>query len=134
MSRDPTTWMWAQACEMLDQAERLHRRFFQLHRLAASRPAFEPPVDIMETADLVRITVVLPGIPPEAIEVAVADDTLVVSGERPLAFDPDTTVIHRLEIPYGRFERQIPLPPGRYRIGEPEHRLGCLTITLHKIP
>ena len=31
--RFPTDWMWAQACEVIDEAERMHRQFF---RLAAS--------------------------------------------------------------------------------------------------
>jgi HSP20 family molecular chaperone IbpA len=124
--------MWAQACEMLEQAERLHRRFFQVHRLIASRPAWEPPVDIIETGDAIVITVVLPGVSPDAITVAVADDALVVSGERTLNFAPDTAVIHRLEIPYGRFERRIQLPPWRLRPGEPSYGNGCLTIPLFK--
>jgi HSP20 family protein len=132
MSRDPTTWMWAEACAMLEQAERLHRRFFQPHRLAAARPAFEPPVDITETADLIRITVVLPGIPPETVQISVAGEVLSVTAERPLPCDADTTAIHCLEIPYGRFERHIRLPEGRFRIGEPVCVHGCLTVLLHK--
>ncbi|MGX2039045.1 Hsp20/alpha crystallin family protein [Methylocaldum sp. MU1018] len=132
MSHGPTTWMWAQACEMLEQAERLHRRFFQVHRLAASRPAWEPPVDIIETGDALTITVVLPGVPPEAIDVAVTEDMLVVSGERSLNIAPDAAVIHRLEIPYGRFERRIQLPPWRLRPGDPIYADGCLTIPLFK--
>lgn len=132
MPRDPTTWMWAQACEMLEQAERLHRRFFQLHRLTGSRPVWEPPVDVTETHDQFKIIVILPGVPPENIDVTRIDDVLVVSGNKPLDFEPDTTVIHRLEIPYGRFERHIRLPTGRFRIGTPVVANGCLTIPLYK--
>ncbi|CAI8836278.1 Hsp20/alpha crystallin family protein [Methylocaldum szegediense] len=132
MLHGPTTWMWAQACELLEQAERLHRRFFQVHRLIASRPAWEPPVDIIETSDAIIITVVLPGVSPDAITVAVAEDSLVVSGERTLNITPDTAVIHRLEIPYGRFERRIQLPPWRLNPGEPNYANGCLTIPLFK--
>jgi HSP20 family protein len=132
MPRDSRLWMWAQACEMLDQAERLRRRFFQPHRPVASRPAWEPPVDIVETRDQFRITIVLPGVPPEAIEVAVLNGLLVVSGYKPLSLDPDASVIHCLEIPYGRFERHIPLPAEPFRIGEPVCEHGCLTISLHK--
>ncbi len=132
MPHGPTTWMWAQACEMLEQAERLHRRFFQVHRLIASRPAWEPPVDIIETGDAIVITVVLPGVSPDAIKVAVAEDALVVSGERTLNIAPDTAVIHRLEIPYGRFERRIQLPLWHLHPGEPSYANGCLTIPLFK--
>ena len=28
-SRDPRIWMWAEALDMMDKAERMHRQFFQ---------------------------------------------------------------------------------------------------------
>jgi HSP20 family protein len=43
------------------------------------------------------------------------------------------TVIHRLEIPYGRFERRIELPPGRYDAVRRELIDGCLTLALRKL-
>ena len=30
MTRDPRAWMWAEACEFLDRADRLQRQFFVL--------------------------------------------------------------------------------------------------------
>ena len=27
-ANDPARWMWAEACELIDQAERLQRQFF----------------------------------------------------------------------------------------------------------
>ena len=133
MPRDSRLWMWAQACEILEQAERLHRRFFEPHRPVASRPAWTPPVDIVESPDWLRVTIVLPGVPPETIEVAILDGVLVVSGNKPLAIDPETTLIHCLEIPYGRFERQIPLPAGHFRLAEPVCEHGCLILALRKL-
>ncbi len=132
MPRDSRLWMWAQACEVLEQAERLHRRFFEPQRPVASRPTWEPPVDIIESRDLLRITIVLPGVPPDAIKVTVRDGVLIVSGNKPLAIDPDIAVIHCLEIPYGRFERNILLPAGHFQMGEPICEHGCLTLVLHK--
>ena len=43
-----------------------------------------------------------------------------------------TAIIHRLELPQGRFERHIPLPPGVY--GKPRTVVanGCLVIYLPK--
>ncbi|MGZ8243760.1 Hsp20/alpha crystallin family protein [Methylomagnum sp.] len=134
MPRESRLRMWAQACEMLDEAERLHRRFFQPQRLTACRPVWEPPVDIVECHGEISITVVLPGVPHEAIEATVIDEVLVVSGERPLAIDPEAALVHCLEIPYGRFERHIPLPTGRFRIGDPVYEHGCLTIILYRTP
>jgi HSP20 family molecular chaperone IbpA len=42
-------------------------------------------------------------------------------------------VIHRLELPYGRFERRIELPPGRYEVVQRELIDGCLTLSLRKL-
>lgn len=132
-SRDPTAWMWVQACEMLEKAERLHKQFFQLHRISAKCPAWEPPVDIFETEDKIKIVVVLPGVPKERVDVISHDGMLTISGERPLPIDPTATLIHRLEIPYGRFERHIKLPPGDYEVEQSKLINGCLTLSLHKV-
>lgn len=45
-SRNPTDWMWAQACDLVEQAERMHRQFFQLSGAGASRAVWQPPVDV----------------------------------------------------------------------------------------
>ena len=47
-------WMWAEACEMLTRAERLHRQFFQPARGGAQTPTWEPPADVVETDREVR--------------------------------------------------------------------------------
>ena len=46
--RDPIGSMWAEACELLGQAERLQRQFFRLDRPRGARAAWEPPVDVFE--------------------------------------------------------------------------------------
>ena len=48
------------------------------------------------------------------IEAAIDGAFLVIAGERDLPRELRTAVIHRLELPQGRFERRVPLPPGRY--------------------
>jgi hypothetical protein len=45
---DAGDWMWAQACDMLEEAERMHRRFFRLAPATATQAAWEPPVDVFE--------------------------------------------------------------------------------------
>ena len=42
-------------------------------------------------------------------------------------------MIHRLELPYGRFERRIELPPGRFDVVRRELVDGCLTLGLRKL-
>ena len=46
--RDLEAWMWAEACEALTRAERLHREFFRLGP-PSRQPSWEPPIDIIET-------------------------------------------------------------------------------------
>ena len=36
---DPSDWMWAQAVDLIGQAERLHRQFFHLRATERSRRA-----------------------------------------------------------------------------------------------
>lgn len=131
-SRDPEIWMWAEACELIERAERLHRQFFQLGRSRARGPTWEPPVDVFEADGELRILVALPGVNSAQIEVIADAGVLVVAGERriPIA---SQAIIHRLEIPYGRFERRIDLPPGLFEIGRREVADGCLLISLHKL-
>jgi HSP20 family protein len=77
--------MWADACEMLSRAERLHRQFFEPRRSAASRlPVWQPPADVLETEREVLVIVALPGVDPGAVEAAIEDGALVVAGRRAL--------------------------------------------------
>ncbi len=127
-NRDPSRLMWAEACEMLDRANRLQRQFFR----PRSAAAWEPPVDIYETARDLWIVVALPGVGADQLEIAVADGMVVVAGERRLPVEA-RAVIHSLEIPHGRFERRIPLPAGHYRLDSRELADGCLVIGLGKL-
>ncbi len=130
--RDPKTWMWAEALELLERAERLHRQFFHLALSPARSPSWEPPVDLFETEDRLWILVALPGVPPELVQVNVDTGTLVISGERPIPVECRNAVIHRLEIPHGRFERRIEMPAGHYSFVQQEMVHGCLLIGLRK--
>jgi HSP20 family molecular chaperone IbpA len=125
--------MWAEACELLERAERLHRQFFRFGTSPARRPAWEPPVDIFETERDLSIVVALPGVMPEQVEVGIQGDTLVVMGERHLPRVAQGAVIHQLEIPHGRFERRIALPPARFEFDRQELAYGCLLLVLRKV-
>ena len=134
MVRDnPQGWMLSEAIETLARAERLHRQFFQLQR-SARQPAWEPPVDVIETGREVLILVALPGVDPAQVEVVLEDSHLVVTGRRVLPAELRTAVIHRLELPQGRFERRIALPSGRYSSVRRHAAHGCLIFSLDKGP
>jgi HSP20 family molecular chaperone IbpA len=128
--------MWSEACEMLARAERLHREFFRPVRsptlAPASVPTWEPPVDVLETGREVLVLVALPGVDPDRVEVAIEGDELMVVGTRVLPPELRTAMIHRLELPQGRFARRVRLPAGRYAGVRRSTVHGCLAVTLQK--
>jgi HSP20 family protein len=124
--------MWSEACDMLARAERLHRELFAPARSVARRPVWEPPADVLETEREVLVMMALPGVDPDEVEALIDSADLVVSGVRALPVPFQTAVIHRLELPQGRFERRIRLPAGRYSSVRRASTHGCLLITLQK--
>ena len=130
-SNFPRYWMWSEAFETLARAERMNRQFV---RPAAPRSqvAWEPPVDVLETERMVLVLVALPGVDPGEVAARIEVDELVVSGTRAYPAEMRTAVIHRLELPQGRFERRVRLPTGRYTAIERSSANGCLLITLTK--
>jgi HSP20 family protein len=99
--------MWSEALSMLDRAERLQRQFFT-HAAAA----WEPPVDVLESEDGLTLQVALPGVRADSITIGIEPAGVTISALRAFPCRGDTTQVHRIEIPYGRFERHIGLPLG----------------------
>jgi HSP20 family protein len=133
MARDMQSWMWAEALELLDRAERMQRALFWPTSGRQHAACWEPPVDLFESEGQLWIQVALPGVKPDQVEARIEKDALVVAGERLLPLPRGAGTIHRLELPYGRFERRLGLPPGHYELGRRELADGCLTITLRKL-
>ncbi len=124
----PRYWMWSEAFEMLARAERMHRQFFQ----PSSSASWEPPVDVLETERAVLVLVALPGVDLEEVKALINQGELLVAGTRTYPAEFMTATIHRLELPQGRFERRIRLPPGRYGAVHRSASNGCLVVTLEK--
>ncbi len=118
---------------MLDRAERLQREFFQLSVERERGPTWQPPVDIIETEHELAVIVALPGVRPLDVGVAVEDGTLVISAVRSLPHAGSGSVIRRLEIPHGRFERRVVLNGGTLRLERRDFVNGCLLLTFRKI-
>lgn len=132
MADFPHNWMWSEACDMLTRAERMHREFFRPAGPGARAPSWQPPIDMLETEREVLILIALPGVEPDRVEAVIDGSDLVVGGARVLPPELRTAVIHRLELPQGRFERRIPLPAGRYSAVHRAQVHGCILITLEK--
>ena len=105
---------------------------------SSSRPgspssvAWEPPVDILETERAVLVLIALPGVDFDEVKAAINQGELLISGCRTYPKEMRTAIIHRLELPQGRFERRIRLPAGRYSAIHRSEFNGCLLITLEK--
>ena len=131
MSGDPRNWMWSEALQMLARAERLHRDLFSPSGHAAV--SWEPPVDVLETEDAVLVLAALPGVDAKQVQLVIRDGVLLIAGARVLPRELRTAIIHRIELPQGRFERQVRLPAGTY--GPPVSAVadGCLIVKLPKV-
>lgn len=100
---------------------------------------FHPGLDMYETASSLVIKLELAGVQPDKINVEIsADDRyLTVEGDRnePHEDHQDRLRCHHLEIYYGKFRREIPLP-GNIRLDREQiharYRDGFLLITLPK--
>ncbi|HEX3912929.1 MAG TPA: hypothetical protein VHW71_05435 [Steroidobacteraceae bacterium] len=124
------SWMWAEACALLEEAERKHRHFFELISTPSIRPMWEPPADIFAHGSSLHVIVALPGARADEVTVQIT----------PTGLQIDTTVapppvnaamkLVRLEIPYGRMRRRIELPPGSYVLSERRLERGCLHLHL----
>ena len=128
--RDPR-WIWAEALELFREAGQIQRRFFQLG--ASEAPAWEPAVDLYETAEGLTLEIALPGVAPDSMEIVLDSGAVVVRGERGFPVEQQRAVIYRLELPYGRFERRIPLPAGQYQLTDRRLENGCLTLALRRL-
>lgn len=123
-------WMWVEACEVLDRADRLQRQFLRYLGPGADAAIWEPPVDIQESAEGLILLFALPGVVPEEISLRLEPTELVVSAMRPLKLGSPDAVIRRLEIPHGRFFRRIPLTGVPLKLTSSRYENGCLEVRL----
>ncbi len=70
-----------------------------------------PEVDVVESAEAVRVLVEVPGVRPEDLAVEISGDRLTVAGTKSApAAAPDRARYHRMERSRGAFSREIRLP------------------------
>jgi HSP20 family protein len=94
-----------------------------------------PPADLYETADTVVIRLALPGAEGASLSVTIADESVTIRGESPPPGPlwEERTAVHWQEIPFGRFERTVPLPvPVNPAASRAQFKNGLLDVTLAK--
>jgi HSP20 family protein len=94
---------------------------------------FAPKADLAETDAAYELTVDLPGIKPEDVNVEIRDGGLWISGTRKEEKEEKGKTFHRLERSYGEFRRLIPLAGGvdADKV-EAEYKDGVLKVTVPK--
>jgi len=96
----------AQMSPMLAQALGLHGQQQGSDRATAWAPA----LDISERKDAYLVTVELPGVETDDLDITMEDGLLTIQGERHFAHDSSEQQFHRVERRYGAFRRSITLP------------------------
>jgi HSP20 family protein len=98
----------AQMSPMLAHALGLHGQ--QQGSGRATTTAWAPALDISERKDAYLVTVELPGVQADDLQITLEDGLLTIQGERHFAHDSSEQQFHRVERCYGAFRRSITLP------------------------
>jgi HSP20 family protein len=97
----------AQMSPMLAHALGLHA---QQGGGRSTTTAWAPALDISERKDAYLVTVELPGVETDDLQITLEDGLLTIQGERHFAHDSSEQQFHRVERRYGAFRRSITLP------------------------
>jgi HSP20 family protein len=97
------------------QMDRLFAHALGLHgqwqsATGAATPAWAPALDIAERTDAYLVTVELPGVKLDDLQITLEDGLLTIQGERHFAHDSSKEQVHRVERCSGAFRRAITLP------------------------
>lgn len=91
--------------------------------------------DLAESQDGLTVTMDLPGIKADEVDISVSGNVLTVRGERKEESDRSEKNYHYTERQYGSFERQVQLPPSADADKvDATFKDGVLTIEIAKRP
>ena len=96
--------------------------------------ACQPPSDVVEVDDSVRVLLEIPGVPVSSVQVRVVGNRIEVTGEKMTDFPVGETSFLCLERIFGKFQRAFEVR-GSVNLGEVSARManGILVITIPKI-
>lgn len=121
----------------LEEMERMRRRLGELMEEAETgrdgEEMIEPLADVQETDGEIIVTMDLPGMDKEDVDIALSSDELSVVAQRKTETDMAEGNFHQRERSYRRFERTISLPAG-VKADEARAKLesGVLKISIPK--
>jgi HSP20 family protein len=98
-----------------------------------SPSVFQPSLDVVDEGRALRITVELPGMSREDVELTLDDGALTIKGEKRTDASSDEKGCYRTERAYGYFQRIVPLPSNIAREGiEAQFEKGVLSVRIPK--
>lgn len=71
--------------------------------------AFMPAAEVTETDEAIDLKVELPGLKAEDVDIQVAEDVVIISGDRKSESKTEENGVTRSEFHYGSFRRVVPL-------------------------
>jgi HSP20 family protein len=96
--------------------------------------ACQPPSDVVEVDDAVRVVLELPGVPAASVQVRVQGNRIEITGEKIPDFPAGETSFLCLERIFGKFQRAFEVR-GSVNLGDVSARMtnGILVITIPKV-
>ena len=97
--------------------------------------ACQPPSDVVEVDDAVRVLLEIPGVPAASVQIRVLGNRIEVTGEKIPDFPAGETSFLCLERIFGKFQRAFEVR-GSVNLGKVSARManGILLVTIPKIP
>lgn len=132
-NRDIDEWLWHLGSEL----ERLKSEGISSPPKVAKKSAWEPAIDLYETANYVVIKVEIAGVQTDNLKILIQqqEHKMILKGERfEENFKESRQKCHQLEISYGEFEREIELPaiPLNWDSMQAKYNNGFLLIFIPK--
>jgi len=121
----------------LEEMQRMQKRMSDLmeevETMGGQADIMMPLADVRETDDAVVVTMDLPGVAKQDVDITIADDELRVVAERKTEEEVTEKDYHKQERTYKKFERMVKLPVA-VKIEEAKAKLteGVLEVTLPK--
>jgi HSP20 family protein len=129
-------WPGSNIMELHQELDRLFGSMFGGWGMGgASAFGTMPQVEVCEQGTDLCVSVELPGVRQEDLDVRLIGDMLVISGEKKSSNEQQESNVHVSERSYGRFQRQVPLPfaPDPERT-QASLENGVLTVRLGRLP
>lgn len=102
---------------------------------ASAAELFKPTLDLSASEKQYTVSVEVPGVDEKDIQLEIADDTLVIKGEKKQETESKDNSFYRIERSYGSFRRMLSLPEDADRENvSAAFKKGVLTVTIPRKP